>query len=162
MIAEYLTLIARIRQELEQLEHVVTRAERAIQAARQHPDYQDLYMDSAALNLHDFYTGMERIFEQIGSTVDGHIPTGHNWHRELLQQMQSDLPELRPAVLSIEAVGFLDELLRFRHVVRNIYAFQFDPQRIARLVSLMRLALGQVQTDLSTFVTFVEQVARED
>ena len=162
MIAEYFTLIARIRQELEQLEHVVTWAERAIQAARQHPDYQDLYMDSAALNLHDFYTGMERIFEQIGSTVDGHIPTGHNWHRELLQQMQSDLPELRPAVLSIEAVGFLDELLRFRHVVRNIYAFQFDPQRIARLVSLMRLALGQVQTDLSTFVTFVEQVARED
>ena len=55
----------------------------------------------------------------------------------------------------------LDEFLRFRHVVRNIYAFQFDPERIARLVSQMRPALVQVRMDLSTFASFLEQVAKE-
>lgn len=162
MIAEYLTLIARIRHELDQLEEVVTRAERAIKAVRQHPDYQDLYMDAAALNLHDFYTGVERIFQQIGSTVDNHIPSGQNWHQALLQQMGHERPEQRPPALATETINLLDELFRFRHVVRNIYAFQFDPERIARLVHLMRQALEQVQTDLSAFSTFIEQIANDE
>ena len=108
MISEYLALVVRIHQELADLESVVARAERGIRAARQRPEDQDLYIDSAALNLHDFYAGLERIFQQIGSVVDGNIPTGHNWHRDLLQQMQTDLPELRPPVLSAEMVRILD------------------------------------------------------
>lgn len=130
----------RIHQEVNDLAGVVARAERGIQAAQQRPEDQDLYIDSAALNLHDFYAGIERVFQQIGATVDENIPAGSNWHRELLQQMQTDLPELRPPVLSEEMGRMLDEFLRFRHVLRNIYAFQFDPERIARLVSHMRSA----------------------
>lgn len=161
MIAEYLDLVARIRQELTDLESVVMRAERAIRGARQHVTDQDLYMDAAALNLHDFYAGLERVFQQIGAVVDGRIPTGSNWHRQLLLQMQNEVPELRPPVLSDELVQMLDEFLRFRHVVRNIYAFQFDPERIARLVGLMRPALAQAQAELSAFASFLEQVAGE-
>lgn len=160
MIPAYLELVSRIRLELGDLENAVSRAERAIQAARERPEDQDLYMDSAALNLHDFYAGLERIFQQIGSTVDGNIPTGHNWHRELLQQMESDLPELRPPVLTTEAVKSLDEFLRFRHVLRNIYAFQFDPERIARLVTLLRPVWQQVETELTVFTSFLEQVGK--
>ncbi|MAT99064.1 MAG: hypothetical protein CL608_18110 [Anaerolineaceae bacterium] len=160
MISAYLNLVTRIHQELRELERVVARAERAIQAARERPEDQDLYIDSAALNLHDFYAGLERIFQQIGSTVDGHIPTGHNWHRELLQQMQSDLPDLRPPVLSTEVTNVLDEFLRFRHVLRNVYAFQFDPERIARLVNQLRPTWAKIQTELTTFASFLEQVGK--
>lgn len=122
--------MTRIHQEMDDLDRVVSRAERAVQAARQQTQDQDLYIDSAALNLHDFYAGLERIFQQVGSTVDGNIPAGHNWHRELLQQMQTDLPDLRPPVLSSEVASVLDEFLRFRHVLRNVYAFQFDPSAL--------------------------------
>ncbi|MBX3054877.1 MAG: hypothetical protein KF770_00240 [Anaerolineae bacterium] len=160
MIAAYLDLVARIHQEVKDLERVVARAERGVQAAHERPEDQDLYFDSAALNLHDFYAGLERIFQQIGAVVDGKIPGGGNWHRELLQQMQTDIPELRPPVLSAESVTAVDEFLRFRHVLRNIYAFQFDPERIARLVSQMRPAWGQVQTELLAFAYFLEQVAK--
>ncbi len=120
MIEEYLTLINRIRQELDTLHQVVNRAERAINAALQRPEDQDLYVDSAVLSLHDFYAGLERIFQKIGTMVDGRIPTGADWHYKLLQQMQADVENLRPPVLSPEAVNLLDEFLRFRHVVRNI------------------------------------------
>ena len=54
MIIAYLTLAARIDQELDDLERVVARAERGIEAARQRPEDQDLYIDSVALNMHDF------------------------------------------------------------------------------------------------------------
>lgn len=162
MIQAYLALITRIHQELKDLENVVARAERGIQAARQRPEDQDLYIDSAALNLHDFYAGLERVFQQISSTVDGTMPGRQNWHQALLQQMQADLPESRPPVLSVEVAEMLDEFLRFRHVVRNIYAFQFDPERIARLVSQMRPALTHVQADLLRFVSFLQQVAKDE
>ena len=162
MISAYLNLVTRIHQELHELTRVVARAERAIQAASGRSQDQDLYIDSAALNLHDFYAGLERIFQQIGSTVDGNIPTGHNWHRELLQQMQSDLPDLRPPVLSTETVGILDEFLRFRHVLRNVYAFQFDAEQIARLVTQLHPTWTKVQAELAMFASFLEQVGNDE
>jgi hypothetical protein len=158
VIEGYLVVADRIRQELTDLERVIARAERAITAARQRPEDQDLYVDSAALNLHDFYTGLERIFQQIATTIDGSLPTGGEWHRDLLYQTQADVPDLRPPVLSAEAVQALDEFLRFRHVVRNIYAFQFDPKRVARLVQLMSPAFHQAQIELIAFAEFLEQV----
>lgn len=158
MIPAYLTLAVRIRQELGDLERVVARAERGIQAARQRPEDQDLYIDSVALNMHDFYSGTERILKQIGSTVDNAIPNGRDWHQELLRQMRVDLPTVRPPVLSLETTRSLDEFLRFRHVVRNIYAFKFDPDRVARLVVLMRSTLQDVNDELLAFVDFLERV----
>jgi hypothetical protein len=162
VIADYLALADRIRQESVELARGVNRAERAVRAARERPEDQDLYVDAAALNPHDFYAGLERIFEQIGSTVDGQIPRGRDWHRRLLQQMQSNVDNLRPAVLSHEAGKLLDEYLRFRHVVRSIYAFHFDPERIERLVGQMRPVFEQVRVELLTFVSFLERIGGDE
>ena len=162
MIERYLITAGRIRQELVELERVVARAERAVASARRHPEDQDLYLDSAALNLHDFYAGLERIFHHVATTVDGSVPAGRDWHRELLRQMSVALPQVRPAVLSAETIKALDEYLRFRHVVRNIYAFEFDPERIERLVQRLRPSFEQVRTELLAFADFLERVARED
>lgn len=158
MIEDYLAVADRIRQELTDLERVVERAERAVTVAHQRLEDQDLYIDAAALNLHDFYAGLERIFQQIATTIDGRLPAGQEWHRQLLQQMQADFSDLRPPILSAEAAQALDEFLRFRHVVRNIYAFQFDPERVARLVRLMPSAFHHAQTELLAFAEFLEQV----
>ena len=76
--------------------------------------------------------------------------------------MQSDVDNLRPPALSEELGELLDEFLRFRHVVRNIYAFHFDPERIERLVGRMRPAFQQVRTELLTFVSFLERVGRDE
>ncbi len=103
-------------------------------AARKRPEDQDFYLDSVALNLHDFYAGLERIFRYIASHVEQSVPTDGEWHRELLRQMNVEVPSVRPAVLSVESVQALDEYLRFQHVVRNVYTFNFDPERIERLV----------------------------
>ncbi|MBC7343338.1 MAG: antitoxin [Clostridia bacterium] len=148
MSERFLVVAARIRQELEDLEQVVARAERAMAAARRHPKDQDLYVDSAALNLHDFYGGLERIFYHIATAVDGSPPTGREWHRDLLKQMSIPLGETRPRVLSSNAVRGLDEYLRFRHVVRNIYAFELDPVRIERLAKNLRPVFEQVYLPL--------------
>lgn len=71
MIEGYLVLAGRIRKELEDMKRVVARSQRAMDTARRNPQDADLYLDSAALNLHDAYSGFERLFKQIAATVEG-------------------------------------------------------------------------------------------
>ena len=120
----------RIRQELTAIDRIVRRAGRAMAVVRERPEDQDLYLDSVALCLHDFYTGMERIFRQIATGLDEAVPTGRDWHEALLQQMAGERLPDRPAVIADTTREVLEEYLRFRHVVRNLYAFELDPQRL--------------------------------
>jgi|DewCreStandDraft_4_1066084.scaffolds.fasta_scaffold119484_2 hypothetical protein len=159
MSERYRVVAGRIRQELMELERVVDRAERAVTAAKRRPEDQDLYLDSAALNLHDFYAGLERLFQQIAAVVDRSVPTGYEWHRDLLRQMSMALTPVRPQVLSTKTSKALDEYLRFRHVVRNIYAFEFDPERIERLVQQLQPAFEQLQAELLAFADFLTKLA---
>lgn len=121
MIRRYALVSGRIRQELRNLERVVNRIEGGMAAARKRPEDQDFYLDSIALNLHDFYAALERIFHYIASHLEQSVPTDGEWHRELLRQMNVEVPGVRPTVLSVESVWALDEYLRFRHVVRNVH-----------------------------------------
>jgi len=159
MIERYIVVASRIRQELKSIEQVVNRAERAVAAARQQPKERDLLLDSAALNLHDFYAGIERIFRYIATNLDQNVPSGHEWHRELLRQMNIALPKIRPQVIKKETLKSIDEFLRFRHLVQNIYALEFDPERIERLVQNLRPAFNQVQSELLAFADFLDKLA---
>lgn len=158
MIEGYIVLANRIRNELVDLERVLSRAEEAIVASHEYVQKQNFYIDSAALSLHDIYTGLERIFQLIATTVDNTLPSGNTWHRDLLRQMNLEISNLRPKVLSDDVVNNLDEFLRFRHVVRNVYAFTFDPEQIERLVKLARPAFEQVQGELLDFTRFLQEV----
>ncbi len=158
----YRVVAGRIRRELTDLERVVARAERALRATQQRSEDQDLYLDSAALNLHDFYAGLERLFSLIAASVDESLPGGQDWHRELLRQMEAEIPQVRPPVLSPEAVQALEEYLGFRHIVRNIYAFEFDFERIERLVQRLRPTFEKVRRELLSFADLLEDLARRD
>lgn len=70
-------------------------------------------MDSVALNLHGFYSGLERIFEKIAASVDGSIPEGANWHRELLHQLSMEIDGIRPAVISSDLKEKLEDTVAF-------------------------------------------------
>lgn len=160
MIESYLILAGRIRKEIGDIERLIARANRAMQTARRNPQDTDLYLDSASLNIHDVYSGLERVFRQIAATVDGNVPSSSDWHRELLEQMGLDLPKVRPPVLTAGTVQLLDEYLRFRHVVRNVYTFSFDPERIGRLVDELEGVYGKVRDELNGFADFLEKVGQ--
>ena len=119
----------------------------------------DYYLDSVALNLHGFYSGLERIFERIATAVDGSKPTGENWHQALLEQMTTEVFGVRPAVISDVTYEQLDAYRGFRHVVRNVYTFNFDPAKVGKLVVDAPKLLSQVQAELLAFTEFLEEQA---
>ena len=155
----YRVLAKRIRLELASLEKAVKRVKRAMIAYQSISENQDLFLDSVALGLHDFYTGLERIFYQIATLVDESLPSGREWHRDLLTQMSIDISQTRPQILSIETVQALDEYRRFRHVVRNVYTFELDAERLKPLIEKLSFYFTQVQDELLAFANLLERIA---
>jgi len=109
--------------------------------------------------LHGFYSGIEQIFEDISRTIDGGTPSGKEWHTKLLRQMASEAGELRPAVIRIETRQSLDEYRGFRHVVRNVYAFNLNPARLNELVIDIPYCLSRMTEDILAFVDFLESTS---
>jgi len=157
-VKEPAALAGRIRQALADLERVVSRAEELIGKARRSGD--DGYLDGVALNLHGFYSGVERIFEDIAREMEGSVPTGPDWHQDLLLQMSAGIDEVRPAVITRETRYCLDEYRGFRHVVRNVYTFNLRPTRLQELTDELRACYRAVVHDLETFADFLEELAR--
>ena len=111
-------LAMRIRNELPEIEYTLKRAMEGIKRVKETGD--DYYLDGVALNLHSFYSGIERIFELIAVNVDDIRPEGENWHQTLLKQMAKEMVEIRPAVISDSVRLGFDEYRGFRHIVRNV------------------------------------------
>jgi len=160
-VSERLTRLAeRIRSELVDLNRLVERAQEGLRRAQRSDD--DLYLDSVALNLYGFYAGLERLFELTAAIVDGAMPQGANWHQILLQQMAAEVPGVRPAVISEELRDSLDEYRGFRHVVRHVYTFSFDPVKVQKLVEQAPAVFAQLRVELLAFADFLEDRAQTD
>jgi uncharacterized protein YutE (UPF0331/DUF86 family) len=67
--------------------------------------------------------------------------------------------EERLALISSETMKILEEYLAFRHVVRNIYGFELDPQRLYRLIERYPLVWQQFQQDVLQFVDWLKSLA---
>lgn len=154
----YLAVAGRISSEVRELNRVVKRTQSIWQEAT--GDEEDYHVEAAALTLHSFYAGLERVFEVIADGVDRTKPAGANWHQELLHQMASEIPAVRPAVLTSETRDMLDRFRGFRHVVRNIYSFRLDPGQIEVLIGQLPRTWDRASQELLSFADLLEQLAR--
>lgn len=162
MIARYQTLARRIQLEIEDLERTQATIQRHWQTARRTTTDQDAYLNSVALNLHSFYSGLERILELIALELDGGVLGGEAWHAELLRQIALDVPDVRPAVLRPDTAAQLDEYRKFRHRIRNIYATSLDPDRMAHLVGGLPTLWLRIRDELAGFSRFLAELADSD
>jgi hypothetical protein len=155
----YLVLAQRIRSEVVDLDRTVQRVTFAWIRFGEVSQDREIYVDSLSLNLQSFYTGIERILERIARIVDRSVPSSHNWHEELLLQMSREIAEQRPAVFSAELVEKLDDLRRFRHLVRNIYAHTILPDRLEHVVHTTQTVWPQLSLEIVAFADFLELLA---
>lgn len=149
-------LSARILAELKELSALVERIEQGWERSKLKND--DYYLDGVALNLHGFYSGLERIFEKIASTIDGTVPSAANWHQELLNQISIEIPGVRPVVISSELKDLLEDYRGFRHVVRNVYTYQLNPEKMEHLVIKIRQVFEKSNAELSGFARFLQSI----
>jgi len=149
-------LAGRILAELEEISVLVGRAEQGWAKAR--VSHDDFFLDGVALNLHGFYSGLERIFERIASAVDETVPDGANWHQELLSQLSIEIPGVRPAVISTGLKEELEAYRGFRHIVRNVYAYHLRPEKMAPLVEKLPTVFTSVEREVAAFAGFLQSI----
>lgn len=152
-------LASRISSEVDYLKSVTMKIEEGWKRFEQTAD--EFYIDSVALNLHGFYSGLERIFELIASVVDGNKPESKNWHKELLNLMASEVPTIRPAVISEAIYSRLNDYRGFRHIVRNVYTFKFDPEKVKKLSKEITELFSKVSAELLAFADFLDKSSRD-
>lgn len=157
---KYLVFVAGLREELNNIEKMITIAERSVAGMAHHPEDSDIYINSAALNLHSFYAGLEKIFISIAEKLDQTIPDGGSWHLDLLKQMTLDLPSIRPPVITRQTKSLLDDYRSFRHVVRNVYTYNLDSKRVTELVDNLPNVFAALTADLNQFFTFLDAAAQ--
>jgi hypothetical protein len=108
--------------------------------------------------LHDFYTGIEEIFESIAKEIDNRIPMGEEWHSELLRQMTLDIPGLRPPVITASTEKKLREYLGFRHLFRKRYGFELDWQKLKKLLLGVPLVRTQLEKEIGRFFEDLDSI----
>jgi hypothetical protein len=111
----------------------------------------DVELAALAAMLHSFYNGIENIFKRVAAELDGGLPTGEFWHRELLDSMM--VPgKARSAVISASLIENMDDYLEFRHFFRHAYIFNLRWDRIKTLVLNCEETLRQFEAEIDAFL----------
>ena len=159
MTSPEMVLAERIRGEITDLDRSVARVSAAWDRGKKAVADQDYYLDAVALNLHGFYSGVERLFELTARYIDQAVPGGESWHHELAVQMAREVPGVRPAVISADIAAALDEYRRFRHLVRNVYATNLVPAKMQGLVERLPGLWSRLRVELSAFAALLERIS---
>jgi len=146
--------IDEINEEIKNLERLEKEMKSLLSDIGEEPDFKEIR--ASASILHDFYSGIEKIFERIALVVDNDLPQGENWHIELLFQMTKSYAGIRPSVISENLFDKLKEYLKFRHLFRHIYGFELDWERFKSLVLSMSDILKEFKGHIKEFMDFIE------
>ena len=108
-------------------------------------------VDSMAYQLHNLYGGFEQLFEEIAGTFENQVE-GEGYHTGLLRRMKLRIEGIRPALLSSETAGILDELRRFRHLFRHAYTADLDPLKVGEIADKVPELTERFDADLDGFL----------
>lgn len=156
-------IFARLRQRVDRAKQELMRIEAAARLLAALPADETtawVRRNSLASGIEAVYTEIENVLKVIAIEIDGYVPTGEDWHAKLLETMALSIPDIRPAVLSPTTRAELDELRRFRHVVRNRYALELSDDGINANLHRLTTMLPALETDLERFMQAMSSAAK--
>lgn len=145
-----------IAAELKNLEHAVSKVTEFLATVDEKDEPKQI---AIAKYLHDFYNGVERIFERIAVRLDGGLPSGDFWHTQLLERMAAPFGEKRPAVIDPPFQKRLFEFLKFRHRIRHTYSYELQWPKVKERADELEEVMQQLRDALATFEAKLGQVA---
>ena len=150
--------LVRIRKEIEE---DLTALERIDGEYQSIPDNVPKWMvlRTKASLLHDFYTGLERIFSRVASELNGGLPNTEQWDRDLLRDMSLDLESIRPPVITKKLYKSLIPYLRFRHLFRNLYGFELDEEKMRDLDTHFPETRSRTTREINNFLDWLHSTA---
>ncbi len=143
-------VLTHIRVEIESIEFLLAEYDIVLQEFLSPTPSKASELAVAAI-LHSFYGGLENIFQRIAKKIDNQMPSGEQWHTDLLSQMVT-ATEKRPRLLSEATSALLKEYLHFRHFFRHNYMFVLEHERLDDLVRPLPEVWAKTKSDIREFV----------
>ena len=113
------------------------------------PDFIEL--SAAAMVLHSFYNGIENILLMIFKNYNEKLPSGNNWHMELLDNASIQNAE-RKVIFNNELKGQLEEYRIFRHIVRHTYNYKLNWTMMEGIMNNVNIIWNKAKEDLNKFM----------
>ena len=139
-----------IETELRNLERIVEEVKQFLASVPDAPGTFEIA--GVAKYVHDFYNGVERIFERVAVRLDGGLPSGDLWHTQLLEQMAAPFEDARPAVIDLMLQKRLVDFLKFRHRIRHTYSYELEWPRVKERANELGEIMQQLRKALETFM----------
>lgn len=139
-----------LENELANLERMVDELSDFLQQAP--PEPHKVQIQGTAKYVHDFYNGVERIFERIAVRIDEDLPTGSNWHTLLLRRMGQPFGSRRRAVIEQTLEEELADYLRFGRLFRHTYGYDLKWERVRELGQALPGALQKLKAEIADFL----------
>ncbi len=151
---KFQVLASEIRDEINEIERIVEEISDFLKKTEKN---QSTIFEIRILGsqLHDFYTGLERIFHRIALNIDQELPKGQNWHNDLLDRMALDIPKIRTKVISPNLRGRLHEYLRFRQLFRNVYGPKLKWEKLMTLGNDVGEIFNRFKEETEKFLQFL-------
>jgi len=143
-------IVSQVKFEIEQIDQLLRSFAGLLTSVQENtPDL--VQVTALASVLHSFYNGLENMFLSIAKGVDDAVPTGAQWHRDLLTQMTKATSNRGP-VLTDELAHQLAGYLGFRHFYRHAYSFFLEWSEVEKLVTPLEKVWDQVKAELELFL----------
>lgn len=126
-------MIEQLRSELRQDVHFIRlnyRKNREMTERIEKSGTDDEYQFVAlGYTIHNLYTAFESYFLRIAKFFENEI-NRQEWHSSLIERMTLDIEGIRPALFTLDFSYKIGELMRFRHLFRNLYKTPLIPEKI--------------------------------
>lgn len=146
-----------LSRELQNLERLRKELDEVLSKLLAEPSFIEIRAIGSIL--HDFYSGVEKIFMRVAATLDEEVPKGGDWHLQLIERISYPVPGGRPALIDHELKEDLGEYLRFRHLFRNIYGFELRWKRLEELAKSLARIQKRLSHQIEEFFKFLDTLS---
>ena len=118
--------------------------------------YENKYVFS--LKAQQLYTAIEDLLKQVAKAFENNISDVSSYHKELLVRLNTDVPKIRPALLSRESFLLLDEVRKFRHFIRHAYDCELDEKELKIILEKLKSDFHFVENDFASFEKYIVEL----
>ena len=146
-------LIAELESDLENL-HDLTAENKKAEARIEAGASEQLDWAALGYTIHNIYNLMENSFLRIAKHFENSLDP-ETWHKDLLRRMTLKIEDVRPAVLTADLAGRIDELRSFRDVFRNMCRKKLDSDRLQLLQKRLEPTVSAYRRSIERFVVLL-------
>lgn len=150
-------LKSEIESDRKKLERLFIKFEKSYDGFLKTKEYSRLV--ESAFHVGQIYTGFENVFKNIAKTFENNIEDDR-WHKSLLERMTLEIEGIRPALLSEESFGCLNELMAFRHFFRHAYEMEIDKEKFKIVADRVLVVKSVFKKEIGKFLGFLEELVK--